>query len=87
MEIDWNAFFLVFASSIGFSTVIVATFAFGVRLYTNAQSLVGASKKGNQRAAISEAVNRAVAYSMFAVASGALVYGIYLIIPFFHMDK
>ena len=87
MEIDWNAFFLVFASSIGFSTVIVATFAFGVRLYTNAQSLVSAAKKGNQKAAVNEAVNRAIAYSMFAIASGALFYGIYLVVPFFHLDK
>lgn len=87
MEIDWNAFFLVFASSIGFSTVIVATFAFGVRLYTNAQSLVSAAKKGNQKAAVNEAVNRAIAYSMFAIASGALLYGIYLVVPFFHLDK
>lgn len=87
MEIDWNAFFLVFASSIGFSTVIVATFAFGVRLLTNAQSLVSAAKKGNQKAAVSEALNRALSYSMFTIASGALLYGIYLIVPFFHLDK
>lgn len=87
MSIDWNAFVLVFGASIGFSTVIVATFSFGVRLYTNAQSFVGAAKKGNQSAAVSEALNRAVAYSMFAIASGALLYGIYLIVPAFHLDK
>ncbi|MFM2411998.1 MAG: hypothetical protein RLZZ587_331 [Actinomycetota bacterium] len=87
MEIDWNSFGLVFAASIGFSTVIVATFAFGVRLYTNALSYVSAAKKGNRSAAVSEVLNRAVAYSMFAIASGALLYGIYLIVPIFHLDK
>ncbi len=87
MTIDWNAFLLVFGASIGFSTVIVATFSFGVRLYTNAQSFVSAAKKGNQSAAVSEALNRAVAYAMFAIASGALLYGIYLIVPIFHLDK
>jgi hypothetical protein len=87
MEIDWNSFGLVFAASIGFSTVIVATFAFGVRLYTNALSFVSAAKKGNRNAAVSEVLNRAVAYSMFAIASGALLYGIYLIVPIFHLDK
>ena len=87
MEIDWNSFGLVFAASIGFSTVIVATFAFGVRLYTNALSFVSAAKKGNRNAAVSEVLNRAVAYSMFAMASGALLYGIYLIVPIFHLDK
>lgn len=86
MEIDWNSFGLVFAASIGFSTVIVATFAFGVRLYTNALSFVSAAKKGNRNAAVSEVLNRAVAYSMFAMASGALLYGIYLIVPIFHLD-
>lgn len=87
MEIDWNSFGLVFAASIGFSTVIVATFAFGVRLYTNALSFVSAAKKGNRNAAVSEVLNRAVAYSMFAIAGGALLYGIYLIVPIFHLDK
>lgn len=87
MTIDWNSFGLVFVASIGFSTVIVATFAFGVRLYTNAQSFVSAAKKGNQKAAVNEVINRAIAYSMFAIASGALLYGIYLIVPIFHLDK
>ena len=87
MEIDWNAFGLVFAASVGFSTVIVATFAFGVRLYTNALSFVNAAKKGNQKAAVSEALNRMVAYSMFAIAGGALLYGIYLVVPAFHLAK
>ena len=87
MEIDWNAFVLVFAASVGFSTVIVATFAFGVRLYTNALSYVSAAKKGNRKAAVSEALNRTVAYSMFAIAGGALLYGIYLVVPAFHLAK
>ena len=87
MTIDWSAFALVFFASIGFSVVIVATFAFGVRLYTNAQYFVEAAKRGSQKAAVREAVNRAVSYSMFAIASGALLYGIYLVVPAFHLDK
>lgn len=84
MEIDWNAFFLVFAASIVFSLVVVSAFSFGVRLYTNAELHRSASKKGNQQAAVRELVSLTFSYMCFAIATGALLYGIYLVVPFFH---
>ena len=87
MEIDWNAFFLVFAASIGFSVVIVLTFSLGVRLYTNAESHKRTSKKGDQTAAVAELWSRTASYALFTLASFALLYGIYLIVPYFHLDK
>ncbi len=87
MTIDWSGFGLVFAASIGFSVVIVATFALGVRLLTNAEHFVGPAKRGSQKAAVREVINRAISYSMFSFAFGALLYGIYLVVPAFHLDK
>lgn len=87
MDIDWNSFFLVFAASLGFSVVIVLTFALGVRLYTNAEVQRRQSKKGDQTAAVAELWNRTVSYALFALSSSALLYGIYLIVPYFHFDK
>lgn len=87
MDIDWNSFFLVFAASLGFSVVIVLTFALGVRLYTNAEVQRRQSKKGDQAAAVAELWNRTVSYALFALSSSALLYGIYLIVPYFHLDK
>lgn len=85
MEINWNAFFLVFAASVGFSFVIVLAFSLGVRLFTNAETnKVIAKKKGSQSAAVAELWNRSGAYAMFSVAAFALLYGIYLIVPYFH---
>ena len=84
MEIDWNAFSLVFAASVGFSLVVVSAFSFGIRLYTNAELHRTASKKGNQQAAVRELVSLTFAYMCFAVATSALIYGTYLVIPFFH---
>ena len=84
MTIDWNAFFLVFVVSIGFSITVVTAFSFGVRLYTNAGLHRSASKKGDQQAAVRELGSLTVAYMCFAVAAAALFYGIYLIVPYFH---
>lgn len=87
MDIDWNAFVLVFGASLGFSVAIVLTFALGVRLYTNAEVQRRLSKKGNQSAAVAELWNRTISYALFAVSSSALLYGIYLIVPYFRIDQ
>lgn len=85
MSIDWNAFLLVFVASVGFAVAIVLLFSLGVRLYTNAESYKSAAKKGSQSAAVSELWNRFISYAMFTLASFALCYSIYLIVPYFHL--
>jgi hypothetical protein len=80
--IDWNAFALVFAAALGFTSLIVAFFSFGVRFLTNAQNIAPLARKGNSKAQQSEALNLIGAYVTFAVCVCALAFGIYLIIPF-----
>lgn len=87
MEINWNGFVLVFAAAIGFSVVIVLTFALGVRLYTDAELHKRVAKKGKQSAAVSELWSRTLSYALFALSSTALLYGVYLVVPYFHLDK
>ncbi|MFM1846167.1 MAG: hypothetical protein RIS19_640 [Actinomycetota bacterium] len=80
--IDWNAFALVFAAALGFTSLIVALFSLGVRFLTNAQNIAPSARAGDSRAQQSEALNLIGAYVNFAVCVCALAFGIYLIIPF-----
>ena len=80
--IDWNAFLLVFAAALGFTSLIVAFFSFGVRFLTNAQNIAPKARKGNTKDQQSEALNLIGAYVAFAICLCALAFGIYLIIPF-----
>jgi hypothetical protein len=82
INIDWNAFLLVFAAALGFTGLIVAFFSFGVRFLTNAENIAPKARKGNSKAQQSEALNLIGAYVTFAVCICGLAYGIYLIIPF-----
>lgn len=78
--IDWNKFVQVAIAAVGFTTVIVAVFSLGLRLLTNAQLVAGAAKKGDAKAARVEFFNRIAAYSLFAVSSLALIFGLLLIL-------
>jgi hypothetical protein len=46
-----------------------------------------AAKKGRASAARVEAFNRSLAYVFFAICAAALLYGIWLIVPYFHLSK
>ena len=81
IKIDWTAFLTVFGAAIGFSTLIVACFALGIRMLTNAQNIAPKARKGSAKASQEEALNLVGAYLLFAVCVCALAYGIYLIIP------
>ncbi len=85
--IEWNSLILVAIVSIVGSTVLVASFSLGMRLLTNARHLVPGAKKGKTKAIRAEVLNRSGAYIMFTICASALIYGIYLIIPYFHLDK
>jgi cytochrome b561 len=84
--INWSSFLLVAAASIGFTLFIVAFFSLGVRLITNARHIMPAAKKGRASAARAEALNRSLAYAFFAICAAALLYGIWLIVPYFHLE-
>ena len=82
ITINWEAFLLVFAAAIGFSTLIVVCFSLGIRMLTNAQGSSGKARKGNFKAQQVESLNMVGAYTMFALCLCALAYGIYLVVPF-----
>lgn len=85
--IDWNSLILVAIVSIVGSTVLVASFSLGMRWLTNARHLVPGAKKGKAKAIRAEVLYRSGAYMMFTICASALIYGIYLIVPYFHLDK
>ena len=85
--IEWNNLFLVAIVAIVGSTVLVASFSLGMRWLTNARHLVPGAKKGKSKAIRAEVLNRSGAYMMFTICASALIYGIYLIVPYFNLDK
>jgi len=85
--IEWNNLLLVAVVSVVASTFLVAVFSLGMRWLTNARHLVPAVKKGKTKAVRAEVLNRAGAYIMFTICATGLVYGIYLIVPYFHLNK
>ena len=84
INVNWNAFLLVFIAAMGFTLLIVTCFSVGVRLLTNAQNVAPKARKGKSKAQQSETLNLVGAYLAFAVCIVALAYGIYLIVPFLH---
>ena len=85
MNIDWNKFVLVAGIAIGASALITAIFSLGIRALSNADFIKAGAKKGDISALRRESANRAVAYALFAISFGAVLYGIYLIVPTFHI--
>lgn len=82
--INWNSLLLVASVAIGATVVIASVFSLGVRLLTNARNIMeNTKKKAGTNAA--EVVNRAFAYACFTLCAGAILYGIYLIVPYFHL--
>jgi hypothetical protein len=84
--INWNSLILVAAVAIGSSVGLVTVFSFGMRLLTNARNIQDNTKK-REGARPAEALNRIGAYLMFTICASAVLYGIYLIVPYFHLDK
>ena len=83
--INWQGFLLVALASIGFTTLVVSLFSFGMRLLTNSKHALPSARKGKATAVRTEALNRFGAYGLFAICAFALLYGIYLIVPYFHI--
>lgn len=87
MSINWSNLLLVAVASIGATLLVVSLFAVGVRLLTDARIAEAKAKKGDDSAARFEAVSRTVSYIAFSLCASALLYGIYLIVPAFHLSK
>ena len=83
--INWQGFLLVALASIGFTTLVVSLFSLGMRLLTNSKHALLSARKGKVSAVRSEAMNRFGAYGLFTVCALALLYGIYLTVPYFHI--
>lgn len=73
LGVDWGSFVLVFVVAFTASVLIVATYAFGLRL-------LGAGPDRAHRP-LTATVG---AYACLAVGVAAVLYGLYLIIPQFH---
>lgn len=84
--INWNSLFLVASVAIGSSIGLVAVFSFGMRLLTNAQNIQAQTKK-SKGVKPAEVYNRIGAYLMFTICVSAVLYGIYLVVPYFHLAK
>lgn len=87
MNINWSNFLLVAAASIGASALIVTVFSLGMRALSNAEFVASSAKKGDLVALRRESLSRAIAYALFAISAAAVLYGIYLIVPYFHLAK
>jgi predicted secreted protein len=84
--INWNNLILVATVAIGASVGLVTVFSLGMRLLTNARNIQENTKK-NQGVLPAETFNRIGAYLMFTICASAVIYGIYLIVPYFHLNK
>jgi hypothetical protein len=54
---------------------------------TDARLAEDKAKKGDNAAARVEAISRTFSYIAFSLCGSALLYGIYLIVPAFHLSK
>ena len=87
ITIKWDALIQVFIAAVGFTVLIVGAFAVGIRLLTNAQHAVPGARKGKSKDVQREVVYRVLSYAAFSVTACALLYGIYLIVPYFHLGE
>jgi hypothetical protein len=84
--INWSSLILVASVAIGATVGLVTVFSFGMRLLTNARNIQENTKK-KQGVKPAETANRIAAYLMFTICGSAVLYGIYLIVPYFHLSK
>ncbi|MEY3677044.1 MAG: hypothetical protein RL351_271 [Actinomycetota bacterium] len=84
--INWNSLILVAAVAIGSSVGLVTVFSLGMRLLTNAKNIQETTKK-SQGVRPAEAAYRIASYLLFTICASAVLYGIYLIVPYFHLSK
>ncbi|WP_440710982.1 hypothetical protein [Herbiconiux sp. YIM B11900] len=76
--IDWGAFLIVAAASLISTAVVVSLYSFGLRF----QGLTRTDASTGEQARPFYAT--VLAYLCFALSIGAVLFGIYLIVPFLH---
>ena len=95
--IDWAAFAIVAAAALVSASVVVSLFAFGLRLLNVGRGLDADDSPGTIETTPSGSVSvvnapaggrprwaSVAAIACFVLCSGAVLFGIYLIVPFFH---
>jgi hypothetical protein len=87
IEIKWNDLIMVAGAAIGASALVVTLFAVGVRLLTNAQQTVAGKGKSKSKSASKEIAFRLASFLSFALATGVLSYGLYLLVTFSKLKK
>jgi hypothetical protein len=89
MTIDWLSFLVVFAASIVSACVVVVLFATGIRLFATPHRGAAAGSARDEEMDDVEGPTRPAAATaggvvLFVLSAIAVLYGIYLIVPFFH---
>jgi hypothetical protein len=84
---NWTGLGEVFIAALGFTTVIVAAFALGIRLLSSANFQTAKVKIAKSKDLRREIGLRTLAYIAFAICLLAVAYEIYLIVPYFHLAK
>ncbi len=79
MSIDWGSLLLVTIVTVGSAGLVSAVMSLGARMLDHAHMRIG--KTGNPGAARGE---RVAGYGMIVLVGLMVLYGLYLVIPFFH---
>ncbi|NYE94131.1 hypothetical protein FHU41_000352 [Psychromicrobium silvestre] len=74
MNINWNAFVIVAVATLAAALTVVTLFSFAVRLHAASLDRTGPDKT---RIRFAE-------YLCYTLCAAAVLYGVYLIVPFFH---
>jgi hypothetical protein len=89
MTINWLSFLIVFVASIVSACVVVVLFATAIRLFaTPHPGAAGGSARDEEMDDVEGPTRPAAATAggvvLFVLSAIAVLYGIYLIVPFFH---
>lgn len=76
--IDWGAFLIVAAASLVSTAIVVSLYSFGLRFQSLTRTDEGTGEQVRPRYA------SVLASLCFALSIAAVLFGIYLIVPFFH---
>ncbi|AXH35813.1 hypothetical protein DVJ78_10725 [Humibacter sp. BT305] len=83
MSIDWAAFLIVAVTSLVATAVLVSLYSLGVRLLGSRRSEDDGAGTGEAEAA-RPTIATVGAITCFALCAVAVLFGIYLIVPFLH---
>lgn len=82
--IAWSNLYLVAAVSVFSTIALVAICALGIRFLTDASRWRIGALKRKQKAQRKVILYSAAAYVCFAICFAALLFGVYLVVPYFH---